>query len=128
LDQALDPIIRGMIQIYDNIGRLASRTSTSASADLPSETDELLESIRIELEDLLIIHGVDRYDEVGDVFKPGRQRAISATEEPPSAESAGMISRRVRSGFEKDGVVLRPENVELFAKLTELEAEVEDNG
>jgi len=128
LDQALDPIIRGLIQIHDHIGQSAYGTSTSASADLPSETVELLESIRTELEDLLTIHGVDAFVEDGDVFIAGRQRALSATEEPPSAESAGMISRRVRSGFEKGGVVLRPENVELFAKLTELEAEVEDNG
>ena len=128
LDQALDPIIRGLIQIHDHIGQSAYGPSTSASAGPPSETVELLESIRTELEDLLTIHGVDAFVEDGDVFIAGRQRALSATEEPPSAESAGMISRRVRSGFEKSGVVLRPENVELFAKLTEPEAEVEDNG
>ena len=71
---------------------------------------------------------MDAFEEKGNVFIAGRQRALRTTEEPPSAESAGMISRRVLKGFEKNGVVLRPENVELFAKLTEPEAEVEDNG
>ena len=128
LDQALDPIIRGLIQIHDHMGRSTYGTSTSASADLPLETLELLGNFRTELEDLLMIHGVDAFEEKGNVFIAGRQRALRTTEEPPSAESAGMISRRVLKGFEKNGVVLRPENVELFAKLTEPEAEVEDNG
>ena len=110
------------------MGRSTYGTSTSASADLPLETLELLGNFRTELEDLLMIHGVDAFEEKGNVFIAGRQRALRTTEEPPSAESAGMISRRVLKGFEKNGVVLRPENVELFAKLTEPEAEVEDNG
>jgi len=110
----LRPIFVDLIQLHDDIGKMAD---ASASEDSPPEVRRLLGLIRgyqQGIEDILYRQGVEPFTEEGDAFDPRRQRALSSvpTDDPALNK---RVSARLRKGFRSADKVIRPEMVTVYA-------------
>lgn len=111
LDRAVIPLMRGVIQLHTNIGKLcaAMRSDPARTQDALSE----IEGIQTDLEVVLEQHGAALYRHNGGRFDPHRQRVHSRalTED---ANLDGMVAERLRPGFEYDDTVLQKEAVVVY--------------
>ena len=109
----LRPIFLDMIDMHDDLGKLADALPTRYGEAVLEDMLNNLLSFQETIEEILERNGVAVSNAEGDVFVPGRQRAIKAIEtSDPKLDK--QIVRRVRKGFEFDGKVLRPELVEIY--------------
>ncbi len=111
LKKYLKSIIMDVIQIIDNIRKLAAHYSSRelVANDLPKLL-RLLESIPSDLEDLFYRHGVKPFSCEGNIFDPTRQRVLK-TLKTPDASKDKTVAESLRPGYEWDGKVIRPEMV-----------------
>ena len=109
----LHPIFLDMIDMHDDLGKLAEALPTKYGEAVLEDMLNNLRSFQETIEEILERNGVVVSNAEGDVFVPGRQRAIKALDtSDPMLDK--QIARRVRKGFEYDGKVLRPELVEIY--------------
>ncbi|MDA8019821.1 MAG: nucleotide exchange factor GrpE [Thermoanaerobaculia bacterium] len=114
LARALRPILAGLVRLYDDLGRAADGVQERAEDLIPSEAAQFLREFREDVEILLDENGVLVFSEPVERFDPQRQTARKTldTDDP---ERVGQIARRVRPGFERDGLVLQKERVDVYA-------------
>lgn len=109
----LRPIFLDIIDMYDDLGKLADALPTRYGEAALEDMLNNLRSFQETVEEILERNGVAVSNAEGDVFVPGRQRAIKAIDTfDPKLDK--QIVRRLRKGFEFDGKVLRPELVEIY--------------
>lgn len=111
----LRPVFIELIQLHDDIGKLAAGSTTGT--DTPPEVQRLLGLIlgyQQAIEDILYRHGVETYTHDADTFDPRRQRAFS-TVTTDDASLNKTVATRVRPGFQSGDKVVRPEVVTVYA-------------
>jgi molecular chaperone GrpE len=101
------PIFIDLIQLHDDLGKMAEAVAEGREI-------QLLRDVQQGLEDILYRQGVEPFRTEGETFDPRRQRAVStvATDDP---EQAKRIAARLRPGFFLEEKVIRPELVSVFA-------------
>ncbi len=126
LRSVLKPILLDLIQFHDDIGKFAEtfRAPEPGTGDAeepqvrPREEGlaliEFVTGLQQGVQDILYRQGVEPFSVEGETFDPRRQRAISTvpTDDPDLAK---RISTRVRSGFEMEDRVIRPEIVTVYS-------------
>lgn len=105
----LKPFVLSTIALIDDtnsfLGKLEENESYKAEKYLRNIPDDLI--------DILESNGVELYEEDGDVFNPRLQRAIkSVPTDNPELEK--HIVRRLRKGYRWNGVILKPELVQIY--------------
>ena len=111
----LRPVFIDLIQLHDDIGKMAA--SSSQDAEAPPEVHRLLGMVlgyQQAIEDILYRQGVETFTHDGDAFDPRRQRALSTV---PTDEATlnKKVASRVRPGFQSNDKVIRPEFVTVYA-------------
>ncbi|MEW4567201.1 nucleotide exchange factor GrpE [Tautonia sp. JC769] len=101
------PIFIDLIQLHDDLGKMAEALAEAAAI-------QVLRDVQQGLEDVLYRQGVEPFRTDEQTFDPRRQRAVStvATDDPGRAK---RIAARLRPGFVLDEKVIRPELVSVFA-------------
>ncbi|MCP4108220.1 MAG: nucleotide exchange factor GrpE [Desulfobacteraceae bacterium] len=114
LKKYLKSVIMDVIQIIDNIRKLAAHYSNKelSDNDLPKML-RLLESIPTDLEDLFYRHGVKPFSCEGNIFDPTRQRVLKTLKTPDTSRDK-TVAESLRPGYEWDGKVIRPEMVAAY--------------
>jgi molecular chaperone GrpE (heat shock protein) len=98
--QIMQPVLLDLIAIYDELAGQLTRV-----ADGP---DGGLGFLAEMVEDVLARYGATRYEVDDDAIDRSRQKVIG-TQETEDPELGKRLARRVRSGFEMKGKVIRPE-------------------
>lgn len=111
--QTLRPVFLDLIQLHDDIGKMADAPLTDA-ADALARFRTILLDFQQGIEDILYRQGVEPFAIEGEAFDPRRQRAVTtvATEDPTLAKT---IASRLRKGFLAGDRVIRPEIVAVHA-------------
>jgi len=112
----LRPVFVDLIQLHDDIGKMADASSPSGDDPAP-EVRRLLDLMRgyqQGIEDILYRQGVEPFAEDGDAFDPRRQRALSTvpTDDPALNK---RVAARLRKGFRAGDKVIRPEMVTVYS-------------
>jgi molecular chaperone GrpE len=101
------PIFIDLIQLHDDMGKMADSLGDDQAAGLLKEFQQ-------GIEDVLYRQGVEPFRGEGEGFDPRRQRAVSTVgiEDPERNKS---IAARLRPGFAIGEKVIRPELVSVYA-------------
>lgn len=104
--KVLRPVFVDLIQLHDDIGKMATTAGEDASG--------LLMSLQQGVEDILYRQGVEPFAVDDPTFDPRRQRAVAAvTTEDPALNKT--IATRHRKGFQAGDKVIRPEVVSVYS-------------
>lgn len=105
----LKPFVLSTITLIDDTNTFLSKLEENESR----KAEKYLRGIPDDLADILEQNGVEIYEEEGDVFNPRTQRAMKSipTDKP---ELDKTIVRRLRRGYRWQGVVLKPELVQIY--------------
>ncbi len=111
----LRPVFVELIQLHDDIGKVAA--SATPTADASPEYQRLLGLVlgyQQAIEDILYRRGVETYTHDAETFDPRRQRSFSTV---PTADASlnKKVAARVRPGFQSGDKVVRPEVVTVYA-------------
>jgi molecular chaperone GrpE len=98
--QIMQPVLLDLIAIYDELAGQITRVSDGPDGGLGF----LAEMV----EEVLARYEVTRYEVDDDAIDRSRQKVIG-TQETEDPELGKRLARRVRSGFEMKGKVIRPE-------------------
>lgn len=109
----LKPVFLDLIQLHDDVGKMAVDPKGAADSEAPAVAD-LLANVQQGIEDILYRQGVESFRSDQEEFDARRQRAITTvpTEDPALAR---RIAGRHRRGFAAGEKVIRPEVVSVFA-------------
>lgn len=113
LQQALTPVLRDLIRLFDDLQRTAAAYATRAEP-LPPEVVRDLECYRDTVLDILYRQGVEPYDAPAEAaFDPKLHRALGsvATSTPCQDRS---VARVVRVGFRSEARVIRSLEAEVY--------------
>ena len=114
----LRPLFVDLIQLHDDIGKMASSSSSNTETDEANPEVRRLVALILgyqqAIEDILYRQGVETFTQADTTFDPRRQRALSTT---PTADPTlnKTVATRVRPGFQTGDKVIRPEFVTVFA-------------
>jgi molecular chaperone GrpE len=103
---ATRPIFIDLIQLHDDVGKMAATLDSAANAGL-------FQNIQQGIEDILYRQGVEPFENPGEVFDARRQRAISTAPTDDGA-LARKVADRIRKGFAIGERVIRPEMVSVY--------------
>ena len=110
------PIFLDLIQLHDDVGKMAAaRAGAESQPDVPG-TDalrNLLESIQTAIEDILYRQGVEPFSLETGEFDAKRQRAASTTPTDRAALNK-TVAARIRKGFVAGEKLIRPELVSVY--------------
>jgi molecular chaperone GrpE len=98
----LGPVLRQIVLVIDRIERAGDHV----------EGNELVESIRQELMEILTRQGVTRFDSVGYPFDPRHHQAVGVVDVENPAED-GVVAATHRVGYLLQDRVLRPAEVDV---------------
>ncbi|QDV37214.1 nucleotide exchange factor GrpE [Tautonia plasticadhaerens] len=101
------PIFIDLIQLHDDMGKMADSLEGERASGLLREFQQ-------GIEDVLYRQGVEPYRVEGDGFDPRRQRAVSTVNADEPALNK-TIAARLRPGFASGEKVIRPELVSVFS-------------
>ena len=101
--KVLRPVFVDLIQLHDDIGKMAA-----------AGADDAMPSIQQGIEDILYRQGVEPFAVEAAAFDPRLQRAVStvATDDPALNKT---VATRLRKGFRAGEKVIRPEVVAVYA-------------
>lgn len=107
----LKPIVHDLITMHDNFGKLVYDRSKSLSSD----ELKLYSGIQTDIEDILYRYGFECFSTDADVvdFDSKRQR-IAKTSVTNDESKDRKISERLRKGFTYQGLLIRPEFVNVY--------------
>ncbi len=110
----LRPIFIDLIQLHDDIGKVAVVPADEAGQTDARRLVGLMEGFQQGIEDILYRQGVEPYEVDDHVFDPRRQRAVAtvATDDPALNKTVAV---RHRKGFRSGDRMIRPEVVSVFA-------------
>ena len=109
------PIFVDLIQLHDDIGKMAEAQERATDGDA---VRGMLESIQTAVEDILYRQGVEPFRNQAEAFDPRRQRAVTTTptEDPALAKT---VAQRLRAGFQSGEKIIRPEIVTVYTLRTD---------
>jgi molecular chaperone GrpE (heat shock protein) len=113
LQQAILPIFRDLIRLYDDL-RQTARGQSSRSEVTPQQTARDFECFAEMVTDILYRQGVERYEaREGEAFNPKEHRVLGAS---PTAEQSKdrTIARSIRDGFRTDTRPVRLLEAEVY--------------
>ena len=113
VQQALAPLVRDLIRLFDDLSRMSdeSRTRNGAGGEAVAQT---LAGYRDEVGDILYRYGLDRYDvSAGARFDPKEHRALTAVT-TQVADQDGCVARVVRAGFRSGPRIVRHLEADVF--------------
>ncbi len=107
------PIFIDLIQLHDDVGKMAQTSPGDETAEAGASVRGILESIQTAIEDILYRQGVEPFRNEGEAFDPRRQRAVTTV---PTEESdlAKTVANRLRPGFQGGDKIIRPELVTVY--------------
>ncbi len=111
----LKPVFIDLIQLHDDIGKVAAPPAGNAETEPGADRlADLLQGFQQGIEDILYRQGVEPFHVDGDAFDPRRQRAVAtvATDDPALNKAVAV---RLRKGFRAGDRVIRPEIVSVHA-------------
>jgi molecular chaperone GrpE len=104
--KVLRPVFVDLIQLHDDIGKMAASAGEDAAG--------LLLSLQQGVEDILYRQGVEPFTIDEPTFDPRRQRAVAAVAiDDPALNKT--IATRHRKGFQAGDKVIRPEVVSVYS-------------
>ncbi|MDX6527827.1 MAG: molecular chaperone GrpE [Blastocatellia bacterium] len=113
ISQAVAPLFRDLIRLYDDLKQTGKRFEERADADM-KEISRDFKSFCDAVEDVLYRHGVERYEALeGSPFNSKEQKALGVV----PTQNAGFdraIARVVRVGFRTDTKIIRILEAEVF--------------
>ena len=110
---AMRPIFVDLIQLHDDVGKMAGTAQDPAPEGDPSRFAALLASIQQGIEDILYRQGIEPFTNESDTFDARRQRAVSTV--PTDDPALGRrVAERHRKGFLAGDKVIRPEVVSVY--------------
>jgi molecular chaperone GrpE len=110
----LRPVFVDLIQLHDDIGKVAVAPSDAEVAPEVGRLLGLMRGFQQGIEDILYRQGVEPFHADGDSFDPRRQRAVSTVPtDDPSLNK--QVAARLRKGFRAGEKVIRPEIVSVYA-------------
>ena len=103
-----------LIKMIDDIKKWVKHyNDLESSVKDPAKAVELLETIPSDLEDILFLQGVRPYICGESIFNPARQRVIRKIETMESFKDK-LVAESLRSGYEWEGRIIRPEMVSVY--------------
>jgi molecular chaperone GrpE len=110
----LKPVIMDIILIIDDINKFAGHYRGVEPSEMdPQKLLKALEDIPSDLEEALYRQGVEPVICEAETFDPARQKAIRTLATDDESKHR-IVSQKLRTGFEWEGQVLRPEFVEVY--------------
>lgn len=112
LAATIDPLLRGVLRIRDEIeATVARREAAPDAAALLGDLRYVVDALQLLLED----HGVEAFTVPSDRFDGDRQRAAEVVPGPDDA-SVGALAGRLSRGFARGAVLLRKEQVRVYGR------------
>lgn len=109
----LRPVFIDLVQLHDDIGKVAVRPATEEPNPEAARLIELMRGFQQGIEDILYRQGVEPFAVDGETFDPRRQRAV-AVEPTDDPEKNKTVAGRLRKGFRSGDRVIRPEIVAVY--------------
>jgi len=128
LQQAVAPIIRDLIRLFDDVERRMAVVAVDGDKKRePHDANSFLGDFREAVNDILYRQGIERYDaDLGAPFDGRQHRASQATAtDQPGADRT--IARVIRCGFRNDTRIVRPLEAEVFRLRTNLPHATDQN-
>lgn len=120
VDRVAMPLMQGMIQLHNTVGRTLEALLTKAGESGWSDHQlTVIQDIQTDIEVILEQNGVELYREPGNRFEAKRQRVLARVETGEPTWN-GQIAQRVRPGFEFAGKVLKKETVTVYVHRQDL--------
>jgi molecular chaperone GrpE len=110
---AMRPVFVDLIQLHDDIGKMAATYRDGETSADSSRFAEFLAGVQQGIEDILYRQGIEPFSHDSDQFDARRQRAVS-TVQTEDASLARKVADRHRKGFIAGEKVIRPEVVSVF--------------
>ncbi len=112
--RAQQPLLRGLIRLHDDLGRLADGLAERTAEELTRERFQgYLAGLRDDVETLLEQHGVRPFEAAGEGFD-GRRQTVARTVPAEHGARVGRVAERLRPGFELGDFLLQKERVAVF--------------
>jgi len=113
LQQALLPIFRDLIRLYDDL-KLTAATYAERAATEGDKSGQEWNCYRDTVTDILYRHGVEKLEaDVGEDFNAKEHKAVGATSSADQ-EQDRKISKIVRDGFRTEYKIIRSVEVEVY--------------
>ena len=112
--QAALPLVRGMIRVHDDIGKLHGALEAKFDDEFSLEKFlRILKSLQEDVELVLEQNGACAYREPGKSFDPKRQRILRTV---PTEDQglAGSVAESTRPGFELNSRIIEKERVSTY--------------
>jgi molecular chaperone GrpE (heat shock protein) len=114
LREPVRQVLRGVIRLHDNLGKLADALRSMPATELtPERFLRQLAGLQDDVELLLDEHGVTPFTVEGEQFDPCRQTALRTVETGDSG-SAGRVAKCLRPGFAQGDVILQKQRVAVY--------------
>lgn len=110
---AMRPIFVDLIQLHDDVGKVAANAGGEASDESQARFAGLLSGIQQGIEDILYRQGIEPFTHDSESFDARRQRAVS-TVPTEDASQARKVADRHRKGFASGEKIIRPEVVSVY--------------
>ena len=110
----LQSMIMDVIKVVDDVRKMAAHFRMRPAAEIePGKILKYLETVPIDLEDVVGLHGVKPFNCEGNLFDATRQRVTKKvkTDDPDKDKT---IAKSLRPGYEWDGQVIRHEMVATY--------------
>jgi molecular chaperone GrpE len=103
-DRGVNDAVEKLLTVLDSFDHALSQNG------LDEKTQKGVEMIHKQLLTLLSSYGVTSFNPTGEVFDPMKHEAIGHDE----GGEEGVVSLVVRTGYERNGMVIRPATVRVF--------------
>ncbi|HEX6107527.1 MAG TPA: nucleotide exchange factor GrpE [Gemmatimonadales bacterium] len=108
-DRAQAALVSRLLEVLDDMDRLASDGAAASPQSLREAIDLVDRKLRKELE----AAGLERIDPVGQPFDPTLHEAVSAVP-PPTEAQDHQVSATFQTGYRYKGSLVRPARVQVF--------------
>ncbi len=111
----LRPVFIDLIQLHDDIGKVALVPDGSDEQFDVKRLIELMKGFQQGIEDILYRQGVEPFQVDDEAFDPRRQRAVMTVLDDDPARNK-TLAERLRKGFRSGERIIRPEIVAVFSQ------------
>ncbi|HZW68194.1 MAG TPA: nucleotide exchange factor GrpE [Pseudogracilibacillus sp.] len=113
LKSTITPIVNDLIMVSDNIHKLVGNYRSTEEALDGEEILAHLESVTLDIDNVLFRQGIEPYQCLGEKIEPLKQ-TISKTVKTSDESEVKKIAERLRKGYEWDDKIIRKEHVSVY--------------